>query len=106
MKRRIRKPACLLMALAITAAMCGCGSQKNAETSANSVANLSPEELKFPLAEKAELSFITSAPASTTQDPNERMIFKRLEDETNLMIRRILLYQALPLYQMVYLMQE
>ena len=38
------------------------------------------------LKEKAELSFITSAPATSTQEPNERTIFKRLEKQTNVHI--------------------
>lgn len=44
------------------------------------------EEVTFPLKEKKELSFITSAPATTTQDPNERLIFQRLEEQTNVYI--------------------
>ena len=35
------------------------------------------EDVSFPLKEKAELSFITSAPATSTQEPNERTIFKK-----------------------------
>lgn len=34
------------------------------------------EDVSFPLKEKAELSFITSAPATSTQEPNERTILK------------------------------
>ncbi len=53
-------------------------------------ANLNPdtkiEDLSFPLREKKVLSFITNAPARTTQDPNERTIFKRLEEKTNVHI--------------------
>lgn len=44
------------------------------------------EDVSFPLKEKAELSFITSAPATSTQEPNERTIFKRLEKQTNVHI--------------------
>ena len=44
------------------------------------------EDVEFPLKEKAELSFITSAPATSTQEPNERTIFKRLEKQTNVHI--------------------
>ena len=43
-------------------------------------------EVQFPLKETAELSFITSAPATSTQDPNERIIFQRLEEQTNVHI--------------------
>ena len=53
-------------------------------------ANINPDtpvqEVAFPLKETAELSFITNAPARTTQDPNEREIFKRLEEQTNVHI--------------------
>ena len=38
------------------------------------------------MAKVAELSFITSAPATSTQEPNERTIFKRLEKQTNVHI--------------------
>ena len=31
-------------------------------------------------------SFITSAPATSTQDPNERVIFQRMEEQTNVHI--------------------
>ncbi len=44
------------------------------------------EDVSFPLKEKAELSFITSAPATSTQEPNERTIFERLEKQTNVHI--------------------
>ena len=44
------------------------------------------EEVTFPLAETKELSFITSAPATTTQEPNEKLIFQRLEEKTNVHI--------------------
>ncbi|KAJ8134164.1 hypothetical protein OY671_012622, partial [Metschnikowia pulcherrima] len=41
------------------------------------------EEVTFPSEETAELSFITSAPATTTQEPNEKSIFQRSEEQTN-----------------------
>ena len=44
------------------------------------------EEVAFPLKETKELSFITSAPATTTQEPNEKLIFQRLEEQTNVHI--------------------
>ena len=44
------------------------------------------EEVTFPLKETKELSFITSAPATTTQEPNEKLIFQRLEEQTNVHI--------------------
>ena len=43
-------------------------------------------DVQFPQKETAELSFITSAPATSTQDPNKRVIFQRLEEQTNVHI--------------------
>ena len=43
-------------------------------------------DVQFPLKETEELSFITSAPATSTQDPNKRVIFQRLEEQTNVHI--------------------
>ncbi|MGO4997008.1 GH32 C-terminal domain-containing protein [Oribacterium sp. Sow4_G1_1] len=44
-------------------------------------------EVQFPLKETKELSFITAAPATSTQNPNERVIFQRLEEKTNIHIK-------------------
>ncbi len=75
-------------------------------------------EVQFPLKETAELSFITSAPATSTQDPNERVIFQRLEEQTNVhidwtcfvsdqfSIKRIWRLHSLEICRMDYLMQE
>lgn len=70
-----------VMALSMTA--CGGGS---ATVSSKNGMEISAEEVAFPLAERQELSFITWASADSTQDPNERMIFKRLEERTNVHI--------------------
>ena len=53
-------------------------------------ANINPdtpvEQVAFPLKETAELSFITNAPARTTQDPNQREIFKKLRKSRRMYI--------------------
>ena len=66
----------------------------------------------------AELSFITSASATSTQDPNERVIFQRMEEQTNVhidwtcfvsdqsLIRRIWRLHNLEICQMDYSMPE
>ncbi|MBO5032301.1 MAG: ABC transporter substrate-binding protein [Lachnospiraceae bacterium] len=64
---------------------CGGGSNKAANTSGLDESG-QVREITFPLEETAELSFITSAPANSTQNPNERVIFQRLEDATNVHI--------------------
>lgn len=72
------------MSLVMLLSMAGCSSKdaQRAETNPDTPA----EDVAFPLKETAELSFITSAPARTTQDPNERLIFQRLEEQTNVHI--------------------
>lgn len=84
MKRKVRSIISVGMALAVAGSLAGCGGRDIA------VADIDPdtpvEAVAFPLAEPAELSFITNAPARTTQDPNERMIFQRLEEATNVRI--------------------
>lgn len=72
------------LAIAVICAITGC---KGREIAAADINPDTPvQEVAFPLAEKAELSFITNAPARTTQDPNEKTIFKRLEEQTNVHI--------------------
>ncbi len=43
-------------------------------------------ELEFPLAETATLTGMISYPANTESEPNNRTIFKRLQEETNVQI--------------------
>ena len=68
-------------ATALTA--CGGGGEVGHEVDHNDV---SIEDVTLPLAEKAELSGLTNFPAGTESEPNNRTIFKRLEEETNVHI--------------------
>ena len=72
-KRSFKKLITLSLTLAMLTGVAGCGKQQslNAETNPDTPVS----DVQFPLKEKAELSFITSAPATSTQDPNERTIF-------------------------------
>lgn len=83
-KRSFKKLIHFLLTLAMLTGVAGCGKQQslNAETNPDTPVS----DVQFPLKEKAELSFITSAPATSTQDPNERTIFKRMEKQTNVHI--------------------
>lgn len=42
-----------------------------------------PDHYSFPLEEKAEISGLTNFPAGSESEPNNRTIFKRLEEQTN-----------------------
>lgn len=78
---RLMAPAMgAVMALSITA----CGEGNRTDNKADN--EISVEEVVFPLTERQELSFITWASADSTQNPNERIIFKRLEENTNVHI--------------------
>jgi len=81
MKRSVRR-ALAVMLIAVTAAgsLAGCG-KGSTETEQKVLTDVS-----FPLEETATLSFITSASPTSTQDPNERAIFKRLQEKTNVEI--------------------
>lgn len=84
MNKKIRKLAALCVSAVSVLSLAGCGG------GGHQAADVDPDtpvsQVAFPLEEQAELSFITSAPATSTQDPNERMIFKRLEEQTNVHI--------------------
>lgn len=93
MKRNYKQIVALLVAIITTTSLIGCSkgdsssnSKSNSQSNTPSGDNVSTDEISFPLSETGTLSFITSAPASSTQDPNQRTIFKRLEEETNVHI--------------------
>ena len=83
---KLRKVLALLMAvLMVSALLAGCGSSGGASAPAAESAGLEVEadSLQFPLAETAEISGLTSFPAGSESEPNNRTIFKRLEEQTN-----------------------
>lgn len=82
MKKRMIFALGISLIMMVSLAGCVGESAQVADTNPDTPA----EEVTFPLKEKKELSFITSAPATSTQDPNERLIFQRLEEQTNVEI--------------------
>ena len=84
MKSRIKRLTGLGLSLILILSLFGCssGTAQVADTDPDTPI----EEVTFPLKETKELSFITSAPATTTQEPNEKLIFQRLEEQTNVHI--------------------
>ena len=80
-----KKSAKRVVAAALTVAMAstmfmGCGSKKN---SASNAGDVDVDNLAFPLAETVTITGTTSYPVGTEENPNNRTIFKRLEEETN-----------------------
>ncbi len=83
MKRIIA--AGLAAGMIFSLAACG-NSGSKPELNTGELQEVDLEELKFPLAEKATLTGMTSYPANTESNPNNRTIFKRLQEETNVEI--------------------
>lgn len=84
MRRKTQKIIGVLLTLTMVISLSACGGTTKSNSTANSTVSQGPAT--FPLKTQKTLSFITSAPASTTQDPNKRTIFQRLEKDTNVHI--------------------
>ena len=82
---KMSKTLALIMALVmVLGLLAGCGSSGNAGGSTAPAPVEAPAEgYTFPLAEKAEISGLTRFPANTESEPNNRTIYKRLEEKTN-----------------------
>ena len=77
----VKKAGAALMAVALLA---GCGGGGGSTPSGGgSSSDVDPADLTLPLAEKATISGLISYPAGTESEPNNRTIFKRLEEATN-----------------------
>ena len=83
-KKRLQRMGLLCSLVLMALSLSGCSSRDAQRADIDPDTPL--EEVAFPLEETKELSFITSAPATTTQEPNEKLIFQRLEGQTNVHI--------------------
>lgn len=78
----------LTVSLAICMAatmMIGCG-KKKVELNDGTFQEVDKAELEFPLKEKTKLTGMISFPPNTESNPNNRTIFKRLQEQTNVEI--------------------
>lgn len=79
---KLTKILSLALALILTmSVLSGCGEPKTAGGAAG--LEVDPATLQFPLAETATIKGLTNFPAGTESNPNNRTIFKRLEEQTN-----------------------
>lgn len=77
----------LALATSIILSMTACGGKKSSvELNTGELQEVDTAELAFPLAEKATLTGMISYPANTESNPNNRTIFKRLQEKTNVEI--------------------
>ena len=70
-------------ALVTVALLTACGGGGGSTPSGGGSTDVDPADLTFPLAETATISGLTNFPAGTESNPNNRTIFKRLEEATN-----------------------
>lgn len=82
MSKFVKSIALLLAVIMMVGLLAACGGNGGANGGSEGT-NVDPETLKFPLAEKATIAGLTSYPVGTESNPNNRTIFKRLEEKTN-----------------------
>ena len=81
-KRMITVSLAICMAATM---MTGCG-KKKVELNDDTFQEVDKAELEFPLKEKTKLTGMISFPPNTESNPNNRTIFKRLQEQTNVEI--------------------
>lgn len=88
MKNKVfRRVVTMPIVVSMILSMSACGGQKGyTELNTGEMQEVDAEELAFPLAEKATLTGMISYPANTESNPNNRTIFKRLQEKTNVEI--------------------
>ena len=83
MSKFYRKGISLALVLVMMMSLlAGCGS-KGGPGGDSLGLDVDPAEVAMPLAEKATITGLTNFPAATESEPNNRTIFKRLEEQTN-----------------------
>lgn len=74
------------LAAGMVFSLTACGGKSNVELNTGELQEVDLSELEFPLAEKTTLTGMISYPANTESNPNNRTIFKRLQEKTNVEI--------------------
>lgn len=77
-KNKVKKTVAIIVAVLTVLSFMGCGNNTSSEEDVEIYSNVS-----FPLRETVTLKILTTAPIISTQNPNEKLIFQRLEKETN-----------------------
>lgn len=85
MKKRFQKFVAIVAMATIVTSLTACGNKNSATEAKQEVTQEIPESkgIEFPLAESARLSILTSAEATSTQKPDEKVIYQRIKEETN-----------------------
>ena len=79
--KKVYKVMSALSISAVLLSACGSGGSSSSSTEA-----LELENIEFPLKEKATLKFMTQSSPLAPEDPNEKLIYQRLEEQTGVHI--------------------
>ena len=82
----IKPMAPLMLAAGMVLSLTACGRSVSSLNTGEEMQVVDPATLQFPLAEKKTLTGMISYPPSTESNPNNRTIFKRLQEATNVEI--------------------
>lgn len=85
--RHYKQVIAAVLAAGMTLSLTACGGKNSVELNTGELQEVDTSELQFPLKEKATLTGMTSFPANTESNPNNRTIFKRLQEKTNVEIK-------------------
>ncbi len=85
-KKFIKRGIAFVLATAMLLPLTACGRTAASLNTGEEMQVVDLAELQFPLAEKKTLTGMISYPANTESNPNNRTIFKRLQENTNVEI--------------------
>ena len=85
-KRHFKQVIAATLAAGMALSLTACGGKDSVELNSGEFQEVDLADLQFPLKEKATLTGMTSFPANTESNPNNRTIFKRLQEKTNVEI--------------------
>ncbi len=81
--KNFKRVLSLVLALIMAMSLVACGGKSDAQLSNGEMVEVDIATLQFPLAEQATLKGLTNFPVGSESEPNNRTIFKRLEEQTN-----------------------
>ncbi|MGN0356530.1 MAG: extracellular solute-binding protein [Blautia sp.] len=85
-KKNFKRIMAAILATGMVMSLTACGGKDTPKLNSGEMQQVDASELEFPLKEKATLTGMISYPANTESNPNNRTIFKRLQEKTNVEI--------------------
>ena len=85
-KKNFKRIMAAILATGMVMSLTACGGKDTPKLNSGEMQQVDASELEFPLKEKTTLTGMISYPANTESNPNNRTIFKRLQEKTNVEI--------------------